>query len=133
AAIDENAVDDDRARAAFAFAASFFGPGQLQVFAQHIEQSRHRFRVDARARAVHRHSDFRAHDALVIASITTSGVAGMRVIRAPTASSIAFKIAGAGPSIGTSPIPFAPEGPPSYGTSSKKTRIGGTSAAVGMM
>ena len=31
------------------------------------------------------------------------------------------------------PIPFAPPGPNGYGFSSKKTRMGGISAAVGMM
>ena len=39
------AVDQHRARAALAFAASFLRAGQTAVFAQHIEQALHRMRV----------------------------------------------------------------------------------------
>ena len=43
----------------------------------------------------------------------------------PVACAIALAIAGAVPSSGNSPMPFAPAGPRSYGISSKNTRIGG--------
>ena len=46
----------------------------------------------------------------------------------PVAFSTASKSPGAGPSIGNSPMPFAPKGPYAYRISSKKTRIGGMSA-----
>jgi hypothetical protein len=41
--------------------------------------------------------------------------------------------AGAGPSIGISPTPFAPNGPSGYGFSRMTTSIGGVSSVVGMM
>jgi hypothetical protein len=34
-------VDQDAARAAFAFAATFFGAGEIQLLAQYVEQSLH--------------------------------------------------------------------------------------------
>jgi hypothetical protein len=46
-----------------------------------------------------------------IVSINVSGISGTRLKLTPVAFSIAFKIAGAAPSIGNSPIPFAPPGP----------------------
>ena len=49
----------------------------------------------------------------------------------PVASLIALTIAGAGPSCGNSPMPFAPNPPCWKGISSKKTWMGGTSSAVG--
>src|ERR1700690_1376382 len=65
-----------------------------------------------------------------MASINTSGVAGISRTQIPVAFSIAFTIAAAGPSIGNSPMPLAPCGPKGYGCSSKNTRMGGISAAV---
>ena len=44
-------------------------------------------------------------------SLRTSGVTGMRVMFTPVACSMAFAIAGAVPSSGNSPMPFAPPGP----------------------
>jgi len=38
AAIDDFAIDEYRARPALAFAASFFGAGFAEVFAQHVEE-----------------------------------------------------------------------------------------------
>jgi hypothetical protein len=43
--------------------------------------------------------------------IIASGINGICLKLSPVAFSIAFRIAGAGPSIGSSPIPFAPAGP----------------------
>jgi len=68
-----------------------------------------------------------------IRAIRRSGVSGRRVTSAPVAWATALKIAGAGPSIGSSPMPLAPAGPCGYGTSSKNTRMGGRSIDVGMM
>jgi len=39
--INDRAIDHDAARAALAFAAAFFGSGQMKLFAQHIEQALH--------------------------------------------------------------------------------------------
>ena len=41
----------------------------------------------------------------------SSGNSGISVNETPVACSIAFRIAGAGPSIGSSPMPFAPNAP----------------------
>ena len=46
-----------------------------------------------------------------IISASTSGVTGIRRMSIPVASAIAFAIAGAVPSSGSSPIPLAPAGP----------------------
>ena len=48
------AVDQHRARAALAFTAAFLGAGEAALLAQHVEQPRHRMRVDVRGRAVQR-------------------------------------------------------------------------------
>ena len=42
ATVDELAIHADRAGAALAFAAAFLGSGQVQIFAQHVEQALHR-------------------------------------------------------------------------------------------
>ena len=46
------AVDQHRARAALAFAAAFLRTGQAEILAQHIQQTRHRMRVDVNLGAV---------------------------------------------------------------------------------
>src|SRR5438552_100323 len=51
----------------------------------------------------------------------------------PSASSAAFATAAAGPSIGISPTPFAPDGPNGYGTSTMMVSSSGASANVGTM
>src|SRR4030088_1920265 len=63
----------------------------------------------------------------------SSGRSGTESKRVPRASSIALTIAGAGPSIGSSPIPFAPYAPCTLPISSKNIRIGGRAAEVGKM
>ena len=45
ATVHDLAVDNHRAGAAFAFAASFFCPGQAKLLAQNIQQALHRIRV----------------------------------------------------------------------------------------
>src|SRR5438552_6278352 len=45
ATINNLAINHDRASATFAFAATFFRSGQLQLLAQHIEQTLHRIRM----------------------------------------------------------------------------------------
>ena len=47
------AVEQHRAGAALALAAAFLGAGQAQLLAQHVEQPRHRVRLDGHAAAVH--------------------------------------------------------------------------------
>ena len=46
ARVHRHAVDQHRAGAALPFAAAFLGAGQPAVLAQHVEQPRHRMRVD---------------------------------------------------------------------------------------
>ena len=48
ATVHQFAVHAHRARAAFAFAAAFLGSGQVQVFAQHVEQALHGRRRELR-------------------------------------------------------------------------------------
>src|SRR5207249_9424539 len=45
-AVRELAVDDDRTRAAFALAASFLDPGEVEIFAQHVQEPCHRICLD---------------------------------------------------------------------------------------
>src|SRR5207244_7253751 len=53
ATVHKLAIQLDRARAAFTFAATVFRASQLQFFAQHIEQPRHRVGVKLHRTAVH--------------------------------------------------------------------------------
>ena len=46
AGVDEFAVDEDGAGAAFAFAAAFFGAGEVEVFAEDVEEALHRWGFD---------------------------------------------------------------------------------------
>ena len=64
--------------------------------------------------------------------IRTSGVAGILRMSYPAWRS-ALTTAGAGPSIGISPTPFAPNGPCLYGRSRMNDSMGGVSGGVGMM
>src|SRR5262249_53415166 len=66
------------------------------------------------------------------ADMIFSGVAGISRRSAPAWRS-ALTIAGAGPSIGISPTPLAPNGPCLYGRSITTTSIGGVSSVVGTM
>ena len=46
AGVDEVSVDEDGAGSAFAFAAAFFGAGEVEVFAEDVEEALHRRGVD---------------------------------------------------------------------------------------
>src|SRR6266576_6170910 len=46
AGVDQVAVDEDGAGSALAFAASLFGSGEVQVFAEDVEQALHRWSFD---------------------------------------------------------------------------------------
>src|SRR4030095_15252762 len=45
--VNDFSVEYDSARSAFPFATTFFGSGQLKLFAQHIQEARHGKDVDA--------------------------------------------------------------------------------------
>ena len=113
AAVHKVSVEQDRTRATLAFAASFLRARQVQGSAERVEQSRHRMSghgdVGAVDAAVNRDGGI-AHARASMRSNTRSGVIGMRVMLTPSAQT-AFAIAGAAPSMGSSPIPFAPPGP----------------------
>src|SRR5439155_22372009 len=145
------AVDEHRAGAALPFAAAFFRPGQRAVFTQDIQQPFHRMNGQSSPTSIHhqRHGHQgrgrRAHGRCSFvsfvnlcvlgtceASITFSGVAGMLRTSYPAWRS-ALMTAGAGPSIGISPTPFAPNGPCLYGFSSITTSSFGVSSVVGTM
>src|SRR5262245_28315535 len=67
------------------------------------------------------------------AAINRSGVIGISLINAPVALKTAAAIAGAGPSIGSSPTPLAPKGPWGYGFSIINDSMSGASSEVGIM
>ena len=138
AAVDEPAVEQDGARAALPFAAAFLGAGEIELAAQHVEQPRpsgcpSRRLLGAVDAAVHLRSSSSDTRRPPMQRHQRSGVSGSRVGSMPVACATALKMAGAGPSIGSSPMPLAPPGPCAYGRSSKYTRIGGRSIDVGMM
>src|SRR6185369_12443238 len=125
AGIHRRAIDQHRAGAALAFAATFLRPRQAALLAQDVEQPGHGMdprKIETDAPAVQRE----LHD------ISFSGVAGISRTSKPACRS-AFATAGAGPSIGISPTPFAPNGPCVYGRSSTTTSMSGVSSVVGTM
>src|ERR1700727_318365 len=153
AGVDEVAVHKDGASSALAFSAAFFGSGEMEVFAKHIEQPLHRrcfdgslVLVDAAVDSRHAVASLKIGPAIVTSrdsvpasgtrvrpSKMSSGRRGISANETPMACSIALRMAGAGPSMGSSPMPLAPSGPWDEGTSSKVTWIGGMSTLVGMM
>ncbi len=58
AAIHELAVQEHGARAAFALATAFLGPGEMKLFPQHIKQPRHGICAHCLGGAVHGEGDF---------------------------------------------------------------------------
>src|SRR4029079_15422939 len=77
-------------------------------------------RADAEKYQRRRDSGLRnLHSRSLCAFMIASDSNGMRLKLVPVACSIAFRIAGPGPSIGSSPIPFAPPGPKAYGFTAK--------------
>src|ERR1700733_6412591 len=99
----------------------------MQIIAQHVEQALHRRGIDDSALAVHIKPDrgpsfaqycwfALAHRAAISSFAASpakrsSGRRGIALNATPVASRMAFRIAGAGPSWGNSPIPLAPNPP----------------------
>src|ERR1700674_5008915 len=123
AAIHQLAIHQDGARTTFTFSATFLRAGYPELLPQDIQQPLHgkdanRFRLAIHGKrklalaavvfaAVFGGVSHRSPPAPTASKIS-SGKSGMESKRVPSASSIALTIAGAGPSIGSSPIPFAP-------------------------
>src|SRR6185295_1640275 len=97
------AIHQDGAGAALALAASLLGPREPALLPQHVEQPRHRRDVHVDLAGV----QAEAH----AASLIVSGSAGIERTSIPRCR-MAFTTAGAGPSMGSSPRPLAPNGPP---------------------
>ena len=131
-AIHQHAVQQNGTRTALAFTASFFRACQSQFVPQYVQQSLHRISehvlrlaIDSERNLALRARGWRNIHAVPrveektsclgaarrTASNKSSGSSGMEQKRIPVASSTAFTIAGAGPSMGNSPIPLAPCAP----------------------
>src|SRR6478672_3342453 len=121
AGADGGAINEHRTSAALPFSASFLRPGEPELLAQNVEQPGHRRRGGVARLAVQSESH----------SARCSGVAGISLTSIESARR-ALTTAGAGPSIGSSPKPFAPNGPPGYGFSSITTSNSGVSSDVGI-
>src|SRR6266851_207741 len=131
AGVDQIAVDEDGAGSALAFAASLFGPGEVQVFAEDVEEPLHRWgfdgfwvAVDGELDDAHAVASLKMGPAMsgfkdsvpasgmrVICSKMSSGSRGISLKEMLVACSMALRMAGAGPSMGSSPMPLAPPGP----------------------
>src|ERR1051326_2668131 len=122
--VDRHAVDEHGARPALPFAAPFLRPRQRAVLAQHVEQTLERMDIQLRPLSVDHEPDH-------VAARIFSGVAGISRRSIP-ALRIALITAGAGPSIGISPTPLAPNGPWAYAFSRITTSIFGVSSVVGI-
>src|SRR5260370_844890 len=130
--VHQHPVQQNGTRTAFSLAASFFRACQFQIVPKHVQQSFHvvgknflcfaidgereftlRTRFRRRIHAVPRTEDGTAcsSESGPRASNKSSGSNGIVWIRTPVASSMALMIAGAGPSMGNSPIPLAPCAP----------------------
>src|SRR5437899_8172883 len=153
AAIYQRSVHQNGARATLALSTAFLRSRQSKLVSQHIQQAIHRVRPHGCQLSIDRESDLafcvlrrlahccpRAEEGAISgtacsasASKIFSGSNGIESNAMCSASSIALTIAGAGPSIGNSPIPFAPNAPCTLLNSSKNTRMSGRSAEVGMM
>src|SRR3989441_861182 len=119
-----------RAGAALAFTASFLRAGEPEAVAQRVEQTLRGVEVERDGGTVEGEDDLDSRHQRV-KSMSRSGVSGIARGSVPVAAATAFRIAGAGPSMGSSPSPFAPCAPCGYGFSTNATRIGGTSSLVG--
>src|SRR5262249_13667140 len=125
AAIHKHAVHQHGARPALAFTATFLSASQNELATQHVQEAFHRIheyglrlaidgeRYFAFARAMRRQFHcaplngtvvFSGSSLAATASKTSSGSKGMALNGMPVASSTAFTIAGAGPSMGSSPM-----------------------------
>src|SRR5438093_12293605 len=133
AGVHRQPVQVHGAGAALALAAALLRACERQLIAEGVEQAgggvhpqRHRLPVKGEGDGEGRHPP------LSSSSISRSGVSGIALGSAPVARATAFRIAGAGPSIGSSPRPFALPAPCGYGFSRNATRTDGTSSDVGI-
>src|SRR6266699_7159222 len=153
AAIYQRSAHQNAARATLALSTAFLRSRQSKLVSPHIQQAIHRVRPHGCQLSIDRERDLafcvlrrlahcrpRAEEGAISgtacsasASKIFSGSNGIESNAMCSASSIALTIAGAGPSIGSSPIPFAPYAPCTLLNSSKNTRMSGRSAEVGMM
>src|ERR1035441_7500458 len=142
AGVNEFSVHDDGTGAALAFAAALLGAGEAKVLAEDVEQALHGrggygcwLSIDRQGDGCHAETS----EASVVVSRSVLGSrssepeSGVRVMRSkmssgrrgisvkemPVACSMALRMAGAGPSMGSSPMPLAPPGPWMQGVSSK--------------
>src|ERR1700722_510629 len=109
AAVHQLAVHANRTGPAFAFATAFLRAGEMQVFAQDVEEPLHRRRMHLSLFSVDDHFNSGPMDAHTAAASSTgvrfasfsnksSGNRGIELNEMPMASRIALRIAGAGPS-----------------------------------
>src|SRR4051794_35201150 len=101
----------------------------MQVFAEHVQKALHGRNVHIAFRAIDHYADRgKAHTAAGSSAGAftrsfanrSSGRSGIALKLTPVASRMALRIAGAGPSCGSSPMPLAPNAPCWKGISSKK-------------
>src|SRR4029453_230565 len=124
AGIHGSAVHEHRARAALSLSAPLLRPGQRAVFPKNVEEPLHRRRLNVAVFPVEREPHAAGFPGG--ACLTRSGITGISRTSSPRLR-IALTTAGAGPSMGISPTPFAPKGPCSYGFSRMVTSISGVS------
>src|SRR5208282_1614523 len=131
AAVYKGAIHQHRARTTFALSATFLRAGQLELMPQHVEQTFHRISPHRLRLAVNHERNLSSRVALArithrspppalaplswdeeaSRSMMSSGSRGTESKGIPSASTTAFTIAGAGPSMGSSPMPLAPYAP----------------------
>src|SRR6516162_1943669 len=136
AAVNEDTVYQHGTRSTLTLPASLFCSGERELVTQDIQESFHRVGTDGSLLAVNRQKNLAglprdghlapcgvraspAAGAELTAVKMSSASRGIRSKRTPSASSTAFTMAGAGPSIGNSPIPLAPNAPWILPSSSK--------------
>src|ERR1017187_166586 len=101
-----DAVEQHRARAALTLAAALLRPREAERAAQEVEQARERRRVERALLAVENEGDPQVP--VRCAAKRSSGRSGKSSRTMPVACSVEAAIAGAPPSMGSSPIPLAP-------------------------
>src|SRR5258708_8686748 len=145
----ECAIHQNRTGPTFALATSFLHARQSKAMRQYVQQAFNWKCEGSSPLAVHNERDFgaiccvreqiaggtghrtslatpdaRSTDCDAIASKISYGSRGIELKRICKASSTALRIAAAGPSIGSSPIPLPPKAPCTLPNSSKNTRMG---------
>src|ERR1035437_8760778 len=130
ARVHGDAVQEHGARAALALAAALFRAGEPERPSEDVEEAREGRRIERTGTPVH--DEGHSHVPALRASKRSSGRSGRSSRTIPVACSIAAAIAGAPPSIGSSPMPFAPPpGPFEYGSSTRIVVKRGASRLVG--